>query len=109
MRTPDTGYRIERNFPQSAIRKGDFKLLYYWDTHQAQLFDLAQDLGEAHDLAREQPEKAAALEQELKAHVRAGLGDAAVAALERGERPQGSGGAGRPAGKKKQAKKKFQP
>jgi arylsulfatase A len=95
--------------PQSAIRKGDLKLLYFWDTRQAQLFDLAQDLAETHDLAREQPEKAAALEQELKAHVRAGLGDAAVAALERGERPQGPGGPGRPPAKKKQAKKKARP
>ncbi len=100
---------VEVEHPQSALRKGDLKLLYYWDTRQAQLFDLAQDLGEAHDLAREQPEKVAALEQELKAHVRAGLGDAAVAALERGEMRQGPGGAGRPAAKKKQAKKKAQP
>jgi arylsulfatase A-like enzyme len=97
---------VEVEHPQSAIRKGDLKLLYYWDTRQAQLFDLAQDLAETHDLARDQPEKAAALEKELKAHVRAGLGDAAVDALERGERPQGPGGSGRPPGKKKQAKKK---
>ena len=31
---------VEVEHPQSAIRKGDLKLLYYWDTRQAQLFDL---------------------------------------------------------------------
>lgn len=92
---------IEIEHPQSAIRKGDFKLLYLWDTREAQLYNLAQDLTESRDLAKEKPELAAQLQQELKSHVRAGLGDAACAALESGPaglRPPGVN----PKGKKKQ-------
>jgi arylsulfatase A-like enzyme len=76
---------VEIDHPQSAIRKGDFKLLYYWDTREALLFNLAQDLGEERNLAKEKPELAAQLQKELKDHVRAGLGAQAFDALERGE------------------------
>lgn len=88
---------VEVDHPQSAIRKGDFKLLYFWDTHEGLLFDLIHDLPETRDLAKQKPELAAQLEAELKAHIRAGLGEEAFAALERGEvprspRPPGKGG-----------------
>ena len=91
---------VEVDHPQSAIRKGDFKLLYYWDTRDAMLFNLAQDLSEDHNLAKEKPELAAQLEKELKDHVRAGLGEQTFAALESGKfeprgRP-GGGGGGKP-------------
>lgn len=86
---------VEVEHPQSAIRKGDYKLLYFWDTQEGQLFDLKNDLRESHDLSQPKPETAAALQTELKAHVRAGLGEQAFAALERGEfsqaRPKGKG------------------
>lgn len=75
---------VEVEHPQSAIRKGDFKLLYAWDTREAQLFNLAQDPVESRDLAREMPGLTAQLQQELKAHVRAGLGEPACASLESG-------------------------
>jgi len=87
---------VEVDHPQSAIRKGDFKLLYYWDTHEAQLFDLTHDLGEAHNLAAENPDKAAELLKALKDHIRAGLGEPAFGAMERGEFPQDRGGKGGP-------------
>jgi arylsulfatase A len=80
---------VEVAHPQSAIRRGDAKLLYFWDSRQGLLFDLAQDRGETRDLAQQKPELAAQLEAELKAHVRAGLGEPAFAALERGAIPQG--------------------
>lgn len=93
---------VEIDHPQSAIRKGDYKLLYFWDTKEGMLFDLKSDLGETRDLAKRQPDIAAKLESELKAHVRAGLGEAAVAALERGEMPRGPGkGMGRGKGRPK--------
>jgi arylsulfatase A-like enzyme len=76
---------IEVEHPQSAIRKGDLKLLYYWDTKQSQLYNLAQDLGEIRDLAVEKPEVAAQMLKELKAHILAGLGEQAFAALEGGK------------------------
>lgn len=87
---------VEVEHPQSAIRKGDLKLLYYWDTREAMLFDLASDLGEEHDLAKEKPEVAAQMQKDLKDHIRAGLGDQAFASLERGEVPQQRRRTGRP-------------
>lgn len=75
---------VELDHPQSAIRKGDYKLLYEWDTHAAQLFNLAVDRSEKHDLSKENPELTAKLQSELIAHVRAGLGDSAIAELESG-------------------------
>jgi len=75
---------VELDHPQSAIRKGDYKLLYEWDTHNVQLFNLALDRGEKHDVSKENPELTAKLQSELIAHVRAGLGDKAIAELESG-------------------------
>ena len=43
---------VEVDHPQSAIRQGDFKLLYYWDTHEYQLYNIANDWGERRNLAR---------------------------------------------------------
>ena len=87
---------VEVDHPQSAIRKGDFKLIYYWDTREAMLFDLTQDLGEERDLAKEKPDLTVQLQKELKGHIRAGLGEQAFATLERGGVPQGGKGVGRP-------------
>ena len=86
---------VEVAHPQSAIRRGDYKLLYVWDTKEGLLFDLKNDLGETRDVAKQRPEVAAQLEAELKAHVKAGLGEQAYGSLERGEmqqsRPKGKG------------------
>jgi len=83
---------VEVPHPQSAIRKGDYKLVYEWDTKNAQLFNLADDLSEKKDVSKEKPELTAQLTAELKAHVIAGLGEEACAALARGETPQNHGG-----------------
>ena len=83
---------VEVDHPQSAMRQGDFKILYYWDTKQVQLFDVAKDRAEAKDLSAEQPDRVAAMLAVLKEHVRAGLGEQPVAALERGEKPTDGGG-----------------
>ena len=97
---------VEVPHPQSAIRKGDYKLLYEWDTKNAQLFNLVDDLSEKKDLSKEKPELTAQLTAELKAHVIAGLGEEACAALARGETPQnrGGGNGGKGVGKSKDAK-----
>jgi arylsulfatase A-like enzyme len=50
---------------QSALRRGDEKLLYHWRDGRAELYDLARDVGEAHDLATQRPARAAELEAEL--------------------------------------------
>ncbi len=97
---------VEVPHPQSAIRKGDYKLLYEWDTKNTQLFNLVDDLSEKKDLSKEKPELTAQLTAELKAHVIAGLGEEACAALARGENPQnrGGGNGGKGVGKPKDAK-----
>jgi arylsulfatase A-like enzyme len=83
---------VEVDHPQSAMRQGDFKILYYWDTKQVQLFDVAKDRTESKDLSAEQPDRVAAMLAVLKEHVRAGIGEPQVAALERGEKPTEGGG-----------------
>lgn len=73
---------VEVPHPQSAIRKGDYKLVYEWDTKNAQLFNLVDDLSEKKDLSKEKPELTEQLTAELKAHVIAGLGEEACAAIQ---------------------------
>jgi len=90
---------VEVDHPQTAIRQGDWKLLYYWDTKQAQLFDLSKDMREAHDLSSEQADRTKAMLAVLREHIRAGLGEDAVAALDRGEKSGARGGPGGPGGK----------
>ena len=48
--------------PAGAIRQGDFKLLEFFDDGHTELYNLREDIGEAHDLAEEMPEKAAAMQ-----------------------------------------------
>ena len=83
---------VEVDHPQTAIRQGDWKLLYYWDTKQAQLFDLSKDMREANDLSSEQADRTKAMLAVLREHIRAGLGEGAVAALDRGEKSGARGG-----------------
>lgn len=94
---------VEVDHPQTAMRKGDFKLMHYWDTKEDFLYDLSRDLGEATNLARSKPEVVTQMLAELKAHVRAGVGEDKFAALDSGkyvpEEPRGGGkgkGKGRP-------------
>ena len=42
----------------SAIRAGDYKLIHWHDSHQIELYNLADDIGEQSNLAPEMPEKA---------------------------------------------------
>ena len=51
--------------PVSAIRDGDWKLLEYFEDGHLELYNLADDLGEEHDLASTMPEKAQAVHQKL--------------------------------------------
>ena len=78
---------VEVAHPQSALRRGDFKLLYFWDTCEALLFDLKKDLRETQDLSKQNPNLAGEMTRHLHSHLRAGLGEAAMLALERGEAP----------------------
>lgn len=51
--------------PGGAVRDGDYKLLEYFENNTVQLFNLAQDIGEQHDLSTIEPEKAAELRNML--------------------------------------------
>jgi arylsulfatase A-like enzyme len=52
--------------PAGAIRIGDYKLIEYFENRTVQLFDLKQDEGEQHDLARNLPSKATELRTRLE-------------------------------------------
>ena len=60
---------LHRRDPQSTIRMGDWKLVILWKVRerprQCLLFNLADDLGEQHDLSSQLPEKADRLERVL--------------------------------------------
>lgn len=53
--------------PVSAVRAGDWKLLEYHEDNRVELYDLKNDLSEAHDLAATMPDKAEALRRQLHA------------------------------------------
>lgn len=53
--------------PASALREGRYKLIEFFETDTVELYDLQADPGETHDLAREQPERAAKLRTRLAA------------------------------------------
>ena len=55
-----------RATPCSVIRKGDWKLIHFFEDDSIQLFNLTEDLGESHDLSQSFPKKAADLLSELK-------------------------------------------
>jgi len=49
----------------SALRQGNWKLYYSWRQERSELYDLATDLGEAHDLAASRPELTGRLQAQL--------------------------------------------
>ncbi|OHB69451.1 MAG: hypothetical protein A2V70_02830 [Planctomycetes bacterium RBG_13_63_9] len=51
--------------PYSIIRHGDWKLIRRYDGQKRELYNLAADLGERNDLAREMPEKVRQLDAQL--------------------------------------------
>ena len=55
-----------RGVPATAIRRGNYKLLYFYEDESIRLFDLASDIGESKDLSKTQPEIADRLLKELK-------------------------------------------
>jgi arylsulfatase A-like enzyme len=60
-------YGNQGGSPGSAVRVGDWKLIEFFEDHRLELYNLQKDLGETHNLAAEQPEKAAELHRRLQA------------------------------------------
>ena len=53
--------------PYGAIRSGDYKLIEFFNEMRVELYNIRDDVGERHDLAREQPERLAQLRSRLHA------------------------------------------
>jgi arylsulfatase A len=51
--------------PASAIRSGDFKLIYFYETAKAEVYNLKNDIGEQYDLADSLPAKRDELQYKL--------------------------------------------
>ncbi|MBI1370817.1 MAG: sulfatase-like hydrolase/transferase [Planctomycetes bacterium] len=60
-------YGNQGGFPGSAIRKGDWKLIRAEEDGHVELYNIADDIGEHHDLANQQPKIAAELSAKLDA------------------------------------------
>lgn len=54
----------------SAILKGDYHLIYTWETQQLRLYHVTQDIGEQQDLANQHPEIVKQLSKELSDYLR---------------------------------------
>lgn len=63
----NTGPGIDMN---CAIRLGDWKLIYYYKTGLKQLFNIATDISESHDLAAERPDITRRLSRRLGRELR---------------------------------------
>ena len=55
-----------RTTPVSAIRRGDLKLIHFFEDGRSELYDLGADISESHDLAMEMPERTAELKAALE-------------------------------------------
>ena len=62
----ETNHMYWRAAPCSVLRKGDWKLIQYFETNKTELFHVRQDFREVNDLSRSNPTKTAELLEELK-------------------------------------------
>jgi arylsulfatase A-like enzyme len=51
--------------PQSAIREGRYKLIYFYEDKRTELYDMEADIGEEHDLSGRMGSKTNQLKQKL--------------------------------------------
>ena len=56
----------QKGSPSGAIRKGDYKLIVFFNDNRRELYNLKQDIGEKRNLASEMPELTDRLYSELK-------------------------------------------
>lgn len=49
----------------SAIMKGDYHMIYFWETQERRLYNIKEDIGEVNDLAKAMPELVEELSKEL--------------------------------------------
>lgn len=53
-----------------AIRKDEWKLVYYYETGKKELFNIPEDIGEKHDVSAQHPDVVKKLSRELGAYLR---------------------------------------
>lgn len=63
-------FAISKTEPQSAIRKGSYKLIYFYESKRCELYDLGSDPSEQHDLADQRRELADSLTSLLMKRLR---------------------------------------
>ncbi len=59
-------YGNQGGAPSAAIRRGAMKLIFWFEDQRSELFDLSKDIGEASDLAAQQPELVKSMLAELE-------------------------------------------
>jgi arylsulfatase A-like enzyme len=59
-------YGNQGGAPSAAVRKGPWKLIFWYEEERVELFDLSKDLGETKNLATEQAQRAGQMLAELK-------------------------------------------
>jgi arylsulfatase A len=64
-------YANQGGMPSGAVRHGDWKLIRFYDDDRNELYNLRDDPSERRDLARREPERAAALRAELDGWLKA--------------------------------------
>jgi arylsulfatase A-like enzyme len=60
-------YGNQGGAPSAAVRRGDYKLIEWFEDERVELFDVTRDIGEQTDLAAREPERVARLRDELHA------------------------------------------
>ncbi len=63
-------YGNQGDSPGSAIRSGDWKLIYHYETQKAQLFNIQHDMEERYNQISQYPELAEDLQQQLNEWLR---------------------------------------
>jgi arylsulfatase A-like enzyme len=60
-------YQLGGTMPYGAIRSGDYKLIEFFNDMHVELYNIREEIGEQHDLAAAQPERAKELRERLHA------------------------------------------
>jgi arylsulfatase A-like enzyme len=60
-------YTEQGSRPGGAVREGDWKLIEHYEDGKLELFNLAQDISEEHDLAAQEPKRTSELKAKLAA------------------------------------------
>ena len=56
--------------PTAAVRRDNWKLIYFYEDGHKELYDIPNDIGEKHDLAAERPDVVKRLSKELGSFLR---------------------------------------